>query len=140
MTIDTPDADRLTVSHDGRLFMCFPAEETAFPPPRRDRQRGAAALSGPEINQYRPRTKAECLVPVQSVVTDPTNRLWMLGMGSVKLNSTEPGGAKLVCVDLGRNCAAAGSAWPTSPTPPTAWDRTRWWAWTCQRPRLAQAE
>jgi sugar lactone lactonase YvrE len=36
-------------------------------------------------------------------VVDPKNRLWILDTGSVNFGRVRPGGAKLVCVDLGSN-------------------------------------
>ena len=43
---------------------------------------------------------AAALVSVQSVVVDPSDRLWILDTGSPMFQPTKYGGPKLVCVDL----------------------------------------
>ncbi|HEX8006396.1 MAG TPA: L-dopachrome tautomerase-related protein, partial [Trebonia sp.] len=55
----------------------------------------------PDINRYQSGGLSRSLICVQSVVVDPANRLWLLDAGSIEFGSAEPGGPKLVCVDLG---------------------------------------
>ena len=93
-----------TVSHDGRVFACFPrwgdpvdytvaeiadGEATAFP--------------DPELNRPMAQDPAAGLVSVQSVVVDPRNRLWLLDTGSINFGPAAFGGPKLVGVDLRAN-------------------------------------
>jgi sugar lactone lactonase YvrE len=49
---------------------------------------------------------AGAFVSVQSIVVDPADRLWVLDTGSQLFRSTNPGGPKLVCVDLGTDTVA----------------------------------
>jgi sugar lactone lactonase YvrE len=101
-TIEGPMPTGVTVSHDGRVFVCFPrwgdyvsatvAEITGGPP---------RPYPDSEINRHQPGGLSQALVCVQSVVVDPANRLWLLDAGSIEFGSAEPGGPKLVCVDLG---------------------------------------
>jgi sugar lactone lactonase YvrE len=56
-----------------------------------------------EINQLKPDKPAECLLTVQSAVVDPLDRLWLCDTGTVNMGPVQPGGAKLLCVDLATN-------------------------------------
>src|SRR5947209_6652182 len=94
----------VTVSHDGRLFVSFPRWGDDVPATVAEIVGGSPRpYPDPEINQYRPQDPAGCLVSVQSVVTDPAGRLWLLDTGSIEMGPTEPGGPKLVCVELSSN-------------------------------------
>jgi len=94
----------VTVSHEGRIFVCYPkwgddveytvAEITSGE---------AVAYPSEEYNQPSSNADAEALVSVQSVVVDPRDRLWILDTGSPMFAPTEFGGPKLVCVDLETN-------------------------------------
>ncbi|MDB6015598.1 MAG: gluconolactonase [Pedosphaera sp.] len=101
---DGPMPTGVTVSHDGRIFVCFPkwGDEVEFTV--------AEILDGrpvpfPDItvNRTVPGDLAAAFVSVQSVVVDAANRLWILDTGSPMFELTQYGGPKLVCVDLKTN-------------------------------------
>lgn len=100
-TFTGPMPTGVTVSRTGRIFVNFPKwgddvtatvaevrDGRSVPYP--DEPHNAAA--GPDDDQ--------AFVSVQSVVVDPADRLWVLDTGSPMFQPTEPGGPKLVCVDL----------------------------------------
>jgi len=60
----------------------------------------AVAYPNEAFNQTDESDPAAALVSVQSVVVDPSDRLWILDTGSPEFKPTEYGGPKLVCVDL----------------------------------------
>jgi len=100
-TFDGPMLTGVTVSHTGRIFVNFPkwGDEVAYTVAEvRDGQ--TVAYPNQEINQTNMQDQASTLVSVQSVVVDPADRLWILDTGSIMFQPTEPGGPKLVCVDL----------------------------------------
>jgi sugar lactone lactonase YvrE len=100
-TIEAPMPTGVTVSHDGRLFVCFPRWGDYVPATVAEIVQGALRpYPDPDINRHQPGGLAQSLICVQSVVVDPANRLWLLDAGSIEFGSAEPGGPKLVCVDL----------------------------------------
>ena len=133
----------ITVSHEGRLFICYPkwGDDVAFTVAEVRAGRPVAYPSTP-LNQPRDAHDPHALVSVQSVVVDPVDRLWILDTGSPLFQPTQPGGPKLVCVDLTQDrvtqtisspptspcrpatsttcastCGGARPGWPSSPTP-----------------------
>ena len=91
----------VTVSHQGRIFVSFPrwGDEVPFTVSEiRDGE--AVAFPDKAMNQTDPNDQTAALVSVQSVVVDPSDRLWMLDTGSPLFQPTKYGGPKLVCVDL----------------------------------------
>jgi sugar lactone lactonase YvrE len=91
----------VTVSHQGRIFVNFPrwGDEVPFTVSEiRDGE--AVAYPDEAINQTDPNDQAAALVSVQSVVVDPSDRLWILDTGSPLFQLTKYGGPKLVCIDL----------------------------------------
>ena len=91
----------VTVSHQGRIFVNFPrwGDEVPFTVSEiRDGE--AVAYPDEAINQTDPNDQAAALVSVQSVVVDPSDRLWILDTGSPLFQQTKYGGPKLVCIDL----------------------------------------
>ena len=91
----------VTVSHQGRIFVNFPrwGDEVPFTVSEiRDGE--AVAYPDVAINQTDPNDQAAALVSVQSVVVDPSDRLWILDTGSPLFQQTKYGGPKLVCIDL----------------------------------------
>jgi sugar lactone lactonase YvrE len=91
----------VTVSHQGRIFINFPrwGDEVPFTVSEiRDGE--AVAYPDEAINQTDPNDQAAALVSVQSVVVDPSDRLWILDTGSPLFQLTKYGGPKLVCIDL----------------------------------------
>jgi sugar lactone lactonase YvrE len=91
----------VTVSHSGRIFVCYPkwGDDVGFTV---GEVRGGEVVAFPdqERNDNRGDADAERLVSVQSVVVDPADRLWLLDTGSRLFQPTGHGGPKLVCVDL----------------------------------------
>ena len=94
----------VTVSHEGRIFVCYPrwGDDVTFTVAEvKDGQ--ASAYPNQEINQANPTDLFNALVSVQSVVVDPHDRLWILDTGSPLFQPTKFGGPKLVGVDLQNN-------------------------------------
>jgi sugar lactone lactonase YvrE len=94
----------VTVSHDGRIFVCFPrwGDPVDFTVAELVNGR-AVAYPDHSFNQPQSDDPAAALISVQSVVVDPHNRLWFLDTGSIEHGPTTPGGPKLVGVDLATN-------------------------------------
>jgi sugar lactone lactonase YvrE len=94
----------VTVSHQGRIFVNFPkwGDDVSFTVAE-IREGKTLAYPDETTNQTNPSDPAAALVSVQSVVVDPSDRLWILDTGSPLFRPTSYGGPKLVCVDLDRN-------------------------------------
>ena len=94
----------VTVSHNqGRIFINFPrwGDEVPFTVAEiRDGKEVMVAYPDEAINQTNENDLAAALLSVQSVVVDPSDRLWILDTGSPMFQPTKYGGPKLVCVDL----------------------------------------
>lgn len=91
----------VTVSREGRIFINFPkwGDDVKFTVAElRDGE--VVAYPDEAFNQTDESDPAVALVSVQSVVVDPSDRLWILDTGSPEFKPTEYGGPKLVCVDL----------------------------------------
>jgi sugar lactone lactonase YvrE len=91
----------VTVSQRGRIFVNFPkwGDDVKFTVAElRDGE--VVAYPDEAFNQTDESDPAAALVSVQSVVVDPSDRLWILDTGSPEFKPTEYGGPKLVCVDL----------------------------------------
>jgi sugar lactone lactonase YvrE len=91
----------VTVSHSGRVFVCYPkwGDDVGFTVGE-IRDGREVAFPSQELNDNVSDADPERLVSVQSVVVDPADRLWILDTGSPMFRPTEHGGPKLVCVDL----------------------------------------
>lgn len=94
----------VTVSSDGRIFVNYPrwGDDVDFTVAE---LKGGKAVAYPDaafarFDRDRPE---QTLVSVQSVVVDPSDRLWILDTGSIEFGPPVPGGAKLVGVDLKTN-------------------------------------
>ena len=91
----------VTVSQEGRIFVNFPkwGDDVEFTVAElRDGE--VVAYPDEAFNQTDESDPAAALVSVQSVVVDPSDRLWILDTGSIEFKPTEYGGPKLICVDL----------------------------------------
>jgi sugar lactone lactonase YvrE len=112
----------VTVSHGGRVFVCYPkwGDDVAFTV---GEIRGGEAVAFPsqELNDNRSDDDAERLVSVQSVVVDPADRLWALDTGSPEFRPTSPGGPKLVCVDLATDTVVQTILFPADVALPTTY-------------------
>lgn len=94
----------VTVSSDGRVFVCFPRWGDPVPFTVAEVRDGRAVpYPDADINRLTPSRAVDTFVSVQSVVVDPRNRLWALDTGSVEFGPVVPRGAKLVCIDLATN-------------------------------------
>ncbi|MGY2077749.1 L-dopachrome tautomerase-related protein [Blastococcus sp. SYSU DS0828] len=112
----------VTVSHGGRIFVCYPkwGDDVGFTVGElRDGQ--AVAYPSQELNDNRSDADPERLVSVQSVVVDPADRLWLLDTGSPMFRPTEHGGPKLVCVDLTSDTVERVILFPTDVALPTTY-------------------
>jgi sugar lactone lactonase YvrE len=91
----------VSVSRSGRIFVNFPkwGDDVPFTV---GEIRDGEVVPYPDIDWNAPRSDADpdALVSVQSIVVDPADRLWILDTGSPMFQPTQPGGPKLVCVDL----------------------------------------
>lgn len=103
-TFDGPMPTGVTVSREGRVFVNFPrwgdpVEYTVA------ELKGGRAVAYPDekTSVFDPADPAGTLVSVQSVVVDPSDRLWALDTGSVRMGPTIPDGPKLVAIDLRTN-------------------------------------
>ena len=103
----------VTVSHSGRIFVCFPhwGDDVKYTV---GEVKGGRTVPYPNaaINKIDKQHPANCLYSVQSVVVDPADRLWALDTGSVKLGPNVPGGPKLVCFNLRTNTITRIYAFP----------------------------
>lgn len=94
----------VTVSHKGRIFVCFPKWGDAVDFTVAEMIDGyERAYPDQTINRPRSDDDQQALVSVQSVVVDPQDRLWLLDTGSPEFAPTSFGGPKLVGVDLTKN-------------------------------------
>ena len=100
-TFDGAMPTGVSVSHTGRVFVCFPkwGDEVEFTVGElRDGE--LVAFPNQEWNDNESDADPNHLVSVQSIVVDPADRLWLLDTGSPMFQPVSTGGPKLVCVDL----------------------------------------
>lgn len=103
-TFDGAMPTGVAVSNEGRIFVSFPRWsdplETSV-----GELKGGVAVPFPDVkwNPAVPGEPATTFIGVQSVVIDPKNRLWALDTGTVNMGRVQPGGAKLVGIDLATN-------------------------------------
>ena len=90
----------VTVSQEGRIFVNFPrwGDDVTYTVGEVIEDR-VVPYPNPEINSSTSPSE-ESLVSVQSVVVDPSNRLWLLDTGRPLFEPNSYGKAKLVGVDL----------------------------------------
>ena len=95
----------LTVSHKGRIFVNFPkwGDDVKYAVAEILKDGNMVAYPDKSLNKTNEDDQASTLVSVQSVVVDPSDRLWILDTGSPLFQLTEYGGPKLICVDLETN-------------------------------------
>jgi sugar lactone lactonase YvrE len=94
----------VTVSHEGRIFVCYPKWGDEVPFTVAEIKDGeATAYPSQGINRDNPGDLFDTLISVQSVVVDPHDRLWILDTGSPEFKPTTFGGPKLVGVNLQNN-------------------------------------
>src|SRR3954462_3124713 len=121
-TFDGPMPTGVTVSHSGRIFVCYPkwgdkvdftvaevkqGKPVAYP------DQATNQASGPRDGQH--------LISVQSVVIDPSDRLWAVDTGSVEFGPTSPGRPKLACIALESNKVSRVIPFPPEVVLPTSY-------------------
>ena len=113
-TFDGPMPTGVTVSSDGRIFVNFPRWGDAVDFTVAELKDGkAVAYPDETFARFDKSRPGQTLVSVQSVVVDPSDRLWMLDTGSIEFGPPLPGGAELVGVDLKTNRVFKTIPFPT---------------------------
>jgi hypothetical protein len=101
---DGPMPSGVMVSHSVRILVCFPkwgdrvdftVAEVKGGKPVAYRDEATNRAEGPRDGEH--------LISMQSVVVDPSDRLWAVDTGSIAFGPTSRGGPKLVGVDLETN-------------------------------------
>jgi sugar lactone lactonase YvrE len=104
---DGPMPTGISVSHTGRVFVNYPKWGDDVPATVVELRHGVPKpFPSQSWNNPNGDDDANALVSVQSIVVDPTDRLWILDTGSPMFQPTKPGGPKLVCVDLSNDLVA----------------------------------
>lgn len=94
----------VTVSEQGRLFVNFPQWGDNAPFSVGEIRDGKVVpYPDQAINTPDPKAPAKHFISVQSVVADGQGRLWVLDTAAPKFSAPQPGGAKLVAIDLKSN-------------------------------------
>lgn len=94
----------VTVSHTGRIFVNFPRWGDKVDYTVAEIVNGKTVpYPNADINKPEGKKLSDALISVQSVVVDPQGRLWILDTGSPMFQPVQPGGAKLIGVDLSTN-------------------------------------
>jgi sugar lactone lactonase YvrE len=100
-SIEAPMPTGVTVSDDGRIFVCFPRWGDDVEHTVAEIVDGVpVAYPSAELNDWSPERSNETLTSVQSVVVGPGGHLWLLDTGSLAFAAFLDGGPKLVEVDL----------------------------------------
>ena len=121
-TFDGPMPTGVTVSHSGRIFVCFPKWGDRVEFTVAEVKDGRPVPYPDEaINQAESGQDADRLISVQSVVVDPRDRLWIVDTGSILFGPTSPGGPKLVGVDLATNRVFETIVFPPEVALPTTY-------------------
>ncbi|MFC8190656.1 L-dopachrome tautomerase-related protein [Cellulomonas sp. NPDC057328] len=106
-SFDGPMPTGVTVSRTGRVFVNYPLWGDDVPATVTELRDGeAVAYPDERWNTPSGQDDAGAFVSVQSVVVDPADRLWVLDTGSPEFRPTQPGGPKLVRVDLATDTVA----------------------------------
>lgn len=94
----------VTVSEQGRLFVNFPQWGDNAPFSVGEIRDGKVfPYPDQAINTPDQKAPAKHFISVQSVVADGQERLWVLDTAAPKFSAPQPGGAKLVAIDLKSN-------------------------------------
>ncbi|TQS41952.1 SMP-30/gluconolactonase/LRE family protein [Cryptosporangium phraense] len=112
----------VSVSHRGRIFVCFPkwGDDVEFTVAE-VRDGKLHAFPDQRWNDNDGNADPDALVSVQSIVVDPADRLWLLDTGSPMFEPTSPGGPKLVCVDLETDQVVQTITFPADVALPTTY-------------------
>lgn len=91
----------VTVARNGRIFVNFPRWGDRVDYTVGEIRDGAVrAYPDARINRAHATDPARGFISVQSVVADDRDRLWVLDTAAPKFSVPQPGGAKLVAIDL----------------------------------------
>nr|MBA2680328.1 TetR family transcriptional regulator [Ktedonobacteraceae bacterium] len=110
----------VTVSHQGRIFVCYPKWGDEVPFTVAEIKDGQA-MAYPNQDLNNDGDIFNTLISVQSVVVDPRDRLWILDTGSPEFKPTTFGGPKLVGVDLQNNTVFKKIFFPRDVVLPTSY-------------------
>jgi sugar lactone lactonase YvrE len=121
-TFDGPMPTGVTVSHSGRIFICYPkwGDKVDFTVAE-VKQGKPVAYPDQATNQTAGPSDGQHLISVQSVVIDPSDRLWAVDTGSVEFGPASPGGPKLACIDLEANKVSRIIPFPPEVVLPTSY-------------------
>lgn len=113
----------VTVSHKGRIFVNFPkwGDDVKYTVAEIFKDGNTIAYPDEALNKTNEKDLASTLVSAQSVVVDPSDRLWILDTGSPLFRPTEYGGPKLICVNLNSNQVEKNILFPQSVALPTTY-------------------
>jgi sugar lactone lactonase YvrE len=121
-TFSGPMPTGVAVSHTGRIFVNFPRWGDPVKATVAEVVHGKPVPYPNAAMQTAPPDKPEAgLVSVQSVVVDPKDRLWILDTGSPQFQPTQPGGPKLIAVDLKTNQVIKTITFPKNVALPTSY-------------------
>jgi sugar lactone lactonase YvrE len=94
----------ITVTKQGRLFVNFPRWGDKVPFTIGEIRDGKAIpYPNQAINTPNDKDPAHHFISVQSVVADGQGRIWVLDTAAPEFSAPQPGGAKLVAIDLNTN-------------------------------------
>jgi len=100
-SLEGPMQTGVTVSDDGRVFVCYPRWGDDVACTVAEIVDGAPVpYPSAELNDWAPDRTRETLTSVQSVVVGPDGHLWCLDTGSLAFAAFLDGGPKLVEIDL----------------------------------------
>jgi sugar lactone lactonase YvrE len=119
---NNPMQTGVTVSRSGRIFVNMPRWFDPTPFTVGELKQGQlSAYPDSNVNRYDDSDYANTFVSVQSVVVDPTDRLWVLDTGSIALGPTRPNGPKLIAIDLNTNRIVQKIMFPSDVALPTTY-------------------
>ena len=112
----------VTISHTGRIFVSFPRWGDPVDFTVGELKNGTTSpYPDSEINRWPAASAEKSFVSVQSVVIDPSDRLWVLDSGNVEMKGTVAGGPKLVGIDLKTNSIFKTIRFPAQVAPKTSY-------------------
>lgn len=112
----------VTVSQSGRVFVNFPRWGDRVPHSVVELKDGREVpYPNATITRLDRRNPERSFVCVQSVVVDPSDRLWVLDAGAPMMGPTLPGGPKLVGIDLTTNQIVKTIVFPRDVALPTSY-------------------
>jgi len=108
---DGPMPTGVAASRQGRIFVNYPkwGDDVDYTVAEIKNGRSIPFPSA-EINQYQKGLEADTLVSVQSVVVDPSDRLWIVDTGSIKFGPAMENGPKLYFGGAAQLAAKWGAA------------------------------